>query len=177
MKEFDYGECFMRRNAIALAMLVLLCTTTTVSAAQFCVGDEAGLREAFDDAQATAEPDEIRIRVGTITLTDSLSFSAAEGSTGALIVSGGWDPNCAAQQVGAQWTTIDTVTPQVGVWIAPDDDLTVRDMAFVNMPQGVGLSNQVQGPQVTTLKVSRVAIFNDEFVGDDLLAFFGRRIS
>ena len=154
-----------------LIFFLTLASPVAAQAADHCVSNEIELRAALAIGEQSPEADHVRVRAGTITLTQSLSFSSQTGPTGPLVVSGGWDVACANQQIGAQWTKIETATPLVSVGLSPDDDLTVRDLHFVNIPQGVGFSNQVQGPQLTTLRVSRIAVFNDEFVGDALSLF------
>lgn len=157
-----------RTMAIAI---VLFAAAARVHAADFCVSNETELRNALAAAQLTAAADHVRLQAGSITLTQSLFFSSQGSPTGALTLSGGWDAGCANRQLGAQWTKIDAGDPQVAVGLSPDDDLTLTDLHFADIPQGVNLSNPVAGPQVTTLRVSRVAVFNDQFVGDALTLF------
>lgn len=158
----------MKRTFLATALFAAI---HAVQAADYCVATEAGLRAALEAAQESAEDDRIRIGRVTIGLAAPLTFAPSGGSAGALELSGGWSPDCSAQSPGAIWTRLEPTAPQVSVDLAPDGDLTVSDLHFLNL-QGVHLSNAVDGSQFITLTVSRVGVFNDFLAASDALSLY-----
>jgi hypothetical protein len=157
----------MKRPLLATS---LLAAVEVGHAANYCVANEEELRAALDAAQVTLEPDHVRIRAVAIDLTQSLTFSPQGGSTGPLVVTGGWDVGCSSRRFGAQWTRLEAAAPKVHIELAPDDDLTVSDLHAIGFA-GILFRNPTIGPALTTLRVSRVGIFHDTFAGHALGLF------
>lgn len=78
-----------RRAAGALLAFAAFAATDVASAAIYCVRNESELQQALNDAAASGNDDEIRIREGAYTAF-SQSFRYTATTTGWLVISGGW---------------------------------------------------------------------------------------
>jgi hypothetical protein len=152
-------------------LLLMLVAPPAAEAAVRCSTTVAELRAHLALAQVSAEDDEIRVAVGDYPLDASIAFAQVGATpTGSLAISGGWVASCTQQRRGAQWTKIESTAPDVGLSIVADGDIQLGDIHFVDLAT-VGLRSTLETAAITTIQLTRVAVFTDIDIGDAINIF------
>lgn len=98
----------MRRNTIAIGMLVLLATAAGgAHAAVFCVGSATGLQNALDTAATNTHNNTIKVRAGTYHAPDAGFMYWRQSGNFKLDLEGGWNAGCTEQTEDASLTVLD----------------------------------------------------------------------
>jgi trimeric autotransporter adhesin len=89
-------------------LIAVLLLPSWANAVNYCVSNTAALTAALNTASNTSADDEIRIAVGTYTLTSLQSYEVS----GDLKLRGGWNAGCTIQSENPADTVITSSTPQ-----------------------------------------------------------------
>ncbi|MBN8482103.1 MAG: right-handed parallel beta-helix repeat-containing protein [Xanthomonadales bacterium] len=93
-----------------LALLAAICMSTSAFAqTQYCVSGLSGLRSALDDAEIDGTDSVIRIRSGTVTMSQDAVYEPEVESiipAGKLTIRGGYNADCSSYSLAAGATTL-----------------------------------------------------------------------
>ncbi|MFK8017763.1 MAG: choice-of-anchor Q domain-containing protein [Gammaproteobacteria bacterium] len=150
-----------------LSTTLLATCAMTAQAAQFCVGDAAGLAAALNIADNNGQDDVVLIQQGTI--TGNFIYNANVAEAGDLELRGGYDTSCITSSDVAADTVID------GGGVARTLTLSGRDNSSLDVT-GLTVTGGLAQDQGGGLDIDRwlsVQLLNNRVVGNDAVAGLG----